>query len=66
MVIAYHKSFANQDCFLILFMCVFPNEAKNYPFKFCKVCWKFSGDCIESIDCFLYDANFYYTNSINP
>ena len=40
---------------------MFPYEAENCPFNFCEeLCWNFSENCIESVDCFSQDGHSHH------
>ena len=46
---------------------VVTNEFENCSYKVYKeLSWNVDKDCIESIDCFWQDVNFYYINPANP
>jgi hypothetical protein len=53
--------------FVCLFVFVIPDEFENCSFCICEaLSWNFDGDCIESVDCFWSDDQFYYVNPTNP
>jgi hypothetical protein len=46
---------------------IFPDEFANCSLYLSEeLSWNFDGDCIESIDCFWQDSNFYYINPADP
>jgi len=60
-------SFIVKNCFLCFGFFAFPDEFENCFFcVFEELFWDFDGDCIESVDCFWQDGQFYYVNSANP
>ena len=55
----------NSFCYPRFF--IFPDEFANCPFYLSEeLSWNFDGDCIESVDCFRQDRNFYYINAVDP
>jgi hypothetical protein len=66
MVIPPEVLFLLRIDFAILF--VIPDEFVHCPFSLREeLSWIFfSGDCIESVDCFWQVSHFYYINPANP
>ena len=52
---------------LVFVVVVIPDEFENCSFQlYEELIQNFDGDCIESVDCFWQDGDFYCTNSANP
>jgi hypothetical protein len=61
------SSFIAENVFCYPRFVVIPDEFSNCPFYLSEeLSWNFDGDCIESVDCFSQDRNFYYINPANP
>jgi hypothetical protein len=53
--------------FAILGFFIFPDEFADYPIYLSEeLNWNSDRDCIESVDCFRQDRNFYYINAVDP
>ena len=51
-------------CLFVFVLCVFLSKVENCYFKICEeMCWDFDGKFIQSVDCLLWDCNFYKIGS---
>jgi hypothetical protein len=43
------------------------DEVENCSFYLCEeLSWDFDGDCVESVDCFVYNGHFYCVSPSDP